>query len=77
MHGLAFFPQVLKNEVMLVFFHLSGKGPVDTDWLKFRLRVSAIRTGYSLSSLAEIASSPAALNPQSLDKCNRNGYMIS
>ena len=29
---------------------------VDTDW------ISAIRTGYSLSSLAEIALSPAALN---------------
>ena len=62
LHGLALFPPFVKNEVILAFFHRSGKGPVDTDWLKFRLRVSAIRTGYFLSSLTEIESSRAALN---------------
>lgn len=33
LHGLAPFRPFLKNGVILAFFHGSGKGLVDTDWL--------------------------------------------
>ena len=62
------FPEFLYNGVTLADYHSSGKMPVDKDWLNIKVRDSAIRSGHSFHSLAEILSNPVAFDLQSFER---------
>ena len=47
LHGVALFQPFLKNGMILAFFHRSGKGLVDTDWL---LQAPVVRRSDNVNS---------------------------